>query len=50
MRVERYNVQQLWCWAHCGLALLAYRAGAEVATDPFWFPSHALQCGPVERG
>jgi len=33
-----------WCWAHCGLALLAYRRGADVACDPFWFPSHALAC------
>jgi hypothetical protein len=40
--------EQLWCWAHVGMALLAYRFhGAEVATDPFWFPSHALKC--VER-
>ncbi len=37
-----------WCWAHCGLAMLAHRQGVEVATDPFWFPSHALQC--VARG
>jgi len=33
-----------WCWAHCGLALLAYRRAAEVATDPFWFPVDALAC------
>ncbi len=40
--------EQLWCWAHVGMALLAYRFhGAEVAIDPFWFPSHALKC--VER-
>ncbi len=31
-----------WCWAHCGLAMLAHRQGIEVATDPFWFPSSAL--------
>lgn len=37
-----------WCWAHCGLAMLAHRQGVEVATDPFWFPLHALQC--VARG
>jgi hypothetical protein len=37
-----------WCWAHCGLAMLAHRLGVEVATDPFWFPLHALQC--VVRG
>ncbi|MCX6902564.1 MAG: hypothetical protein NTW03_03630 [Verrucomicrobia bacterium] len=32
-----------WCWAHCGLAMLAHRHGVEVATDLFWFPPHALQ-------
>ncbi len=37
-----------WCWAHCGLAMLAHRQGIEVATDPFWFPLHALEC--VARG
>jgi hypothetical protein len=37
-----------WCWSHCGLAMLAHRQGVEVATDPFWFPRHALQC--VNRG
>lgn len=42
--VERYPIEQKWCWAHCGLALLAYRRGVEVATDPFWFPAHALAC------
>ena len=38
------SVQQLWCWAHCGLALLAFRSGVEVKTDPFWLPSFALEC------
>ena len=33
-----------WCWAHAGLAMLAHRRGVEIATDPFWFPSHARQC------
>ena len=33
-----------WTWAHCGLALLAHRKGIEVATDPLWFPPHALKC------
>jgi hypothetical protein len=33
-----------WCWAHCGLAMLAHRQGVEIAADPFWFPPHALQC------
>lgn len=42
--VERYPIEQKWCWAHCGLALLAHRQGLEVATDPFWFPPHALKC------
>lgn len=42
--VQRYPIEQKWCWAHCGLALLAHRQGIEVATDPFWFPSHALKC------
>jgi hypothetical protein len=38
------SVQQSWCWAHCGLALLARRQGVEVATDPIWLPPHAIQC------
>jgi hypothetical protein len=33
-----------WCWAHCGMAMLAHRQGIEVVTDPFWFPPHALDC------
>lgn len=40
--VRKYPVEQKWCWAHCGLAMLAHRKGVEVATDAFWFPSHAL--------
>lgn len=47
--VQRYPIEQKWCWAHCGLALLAYRQGVEVATDPFWFPAHALKCVEVEE-
>jgi hypothetical protein len=39
-----HSLPQLWCWAHCGMALLAHRQGIEVATDPFWFPLHALKC------
>jgi hypothetical protein len=39
-------IKQLWCWAHCGMALLAYRRGIEVLTDPFWLPPHALTCVP----
>lgn len=38
------HIQQAWCWAHCGMALLAKRQGIEVVTDPFWFPPHALAC------
>jgi hypothetical protein len=38
-----------WSWAHCGLAMLAHRHGVEVATDPFWFPPHALQCVAPSR-
>lgn len=40
--VQKYPLEQKWCWAHCGLAMLAHRKGIEVATDAFWFPSHAL--------
>jgi hypothetical protein len=47
--VQRYPIEQKWCWAHCGLALLAYRRGVEVATDLFWFPAHALKCVDVEK-
>ncbi len=42
-------VQRVWCWAHCGLALLAYRRGIEVATDPLWLPPHALTCNGMFR-
>ena len=44
--IRRYPVEQLWCWAHCGMALLAHRQGVQVATDTFWFPPHALDCVP----
>lgn len=40
------SIQQLWCWAECGMALLAHRQGVEVTTDPFWFPPHALKAVP----
>jgi hypothetical protein len=41
------SIPQLWCWAHCGLAVLAHRRfGVEVVTDPLWFPSHALEGTP----
>ncbi len=39
---ERYQIEHQWCWAHCGLAVMAQRQGAEVATDPFWFPDAAI--------
>ena len=39
-----------WIWAHCGLALLALREGAEVFTDPLWFPEHALRCAQSRAG
>jgi hypothetical protein len=42
--VDRFSTKQTWCWAHCGMALLAHRQGAEVVTDDFWFPPHALKC------
>ena len=35
-------------WANYILGALAYRQGAEVATDPLWFPPHALNCIPRE--
>jgi hypothetical protein len=42
--VDRFSPKQSWCWAHCGMGILAHRAGVEVATDDFWFPPHALKC------
>ncbi len=44
VRTNGCRIGYRWCWAHCGLALLAHRQGVEVATDPFWFPPHALKC------
>lgn len=38
------SVEDFWCWAHCGMALLAVRRGFEVETDPLLFPGHALSC------
>jgi hypothetical protein len=40
---ERYQIEHMWCWAHCGMALLAAREGAVVITDPFWFPRSAVE-------
>ena len=37
-------IESFWCWAHCALALLAHKEGAKVATDPLFFPAHALKC------
>ncbi len=39
---ERYQIEHQWCWAHCGMALLAHRQGVNVATDPLWFPPAAI--------
>lgn len=43
------SLPQSWCWAHCGMALLAYRLGANVVTDSFWLPPHALKCADFAR-
>ena len=41
---NKLQIERDWCWAHAGTAMLAYRQfGVEVATDPFWFPPHALR-------
>lgn len=37
------DIHQQWCWAHCAMAMLAYREGVVVETDEFWFPSVALE-------
>jgi hypothetical protein len=42
VNVGRFPVAQLWCWAHCGLALLAHRKHIQIATDPFWLPMLAI--------
>lgn len=39
---DRYQIRHQWCWAHCGMAMLAHRKGIEIATDPFWFPPNAI--------
>jgi hypothetical protein len=44
--LNQYYVETDWCWHHCGLALLAHRQGIKIATDPLWFPSHALEVVP----
>lgn len=40
---ERYQIEHQWCWAHCGMAMLAHRQGVTVATDAFWFPPSAIE-------
>jgi hypothetical protein len=40
---DRYQIEHHWCWAHCGLAMLAARSGVDVASDVFWFPPSAVQ-------
>lgn len=47
---ERYQIGHQWCWAHCGMALLAHREGVEVVTDPFWFPASAITDPEVQDG
>jgi hypothetical protein len=44
---QKYQIEQHWCWAHCGIATLAEKQGVNVLTDPFWFPPNAL--GPQTR-
>lgn len=44
VRTDGCRIGYRWCWAHCAMALLAYRQGVEVETDPLWFPPHALKC------
>jgi len=40
---ERYQIEHMWCWAHCGMAMLAHRESVKVITDQFWFPAAALE-------
>lgn len=40
------SIEQSWPWAHCAMALWAVRHGADVITDPFWFPPHSLSFIP----
>ncbi|MDB6027085.1 MAG: hypothetical protein JWM68_3308 [Verrucomicrobiales bacterium] len=47
--VDEFHPRQSWCWAHCGMAMLAHREGVQVATDDFWFPPHALKCAPINE-
>jgi len=49
MTTDGFQFGHMWCWSHCGLALLAKREGADVVTDPFWFPPIALLDGKPVR-
>lgn len=40
---NNFSIEQLWCWGHCGIALLAHRQGVKIATDELWLPPHALR-------
>jgi len=44
-----YRIRHMWCWSHCGMAMLAHRKGIEIATDPLWFPLNALGGCPVNQ-
>jgi|SRR5882724_5339977 len=48
--IAKYFAPQDWCWAHCGMAMLAHRQGVEVRTEAFWFPAHALRFVNRNRG
>jgi hypothetical protein len=39
---DHYQIEHHWCWAHCGMALLAAREGVDVAVDAFWLPQSAI--------
>jgi hypothetical protein len=41
-KIDKISIGQNWCWAHCGLAVAAYRQGASVETHDFLFPAHSL--------
>lgn len=40
-----YKFGHMWCWSHIGLAIMAQRLGADVITDPLFFPANALTDG-----
>jgi len=43
MTTDNKQIGHMWCWSPCGLAILAKRAGAEIITDPYWFPEVAVR-------